>query len=115
MPAGFKTLSACQAPCRDRRVALAQRGRDPPGRGGRAGLDPALAAVPSEAPRWYFLVRRTHILTALAIFVTAPLFLLWFLFVMLIGPIVVLVRVIWWMFLLLMRVVLLPLFLLVRR
>ena len=55
-------------------------------------------------PRWrpfrpkrhagYFLVMRIQMLT---------------------GAMVVLVRVIWWMFLMLMRVVLFPLFLLVRR
>jgi hypothetical protein len=54
-------------------------------------------------------------LTALTIFVTTPLFLLWFLFVMTIGPMVVLVRVIWWVFLILLRLVLFPLYLPVRR
>ena len=53
-------------------------------------------------------------LTLFAIFFTAPLMLAWLMFVVMAGPIVVLLRITWWVFVFLLRLMFLPLRLLMR-
>lgn len=53
-------------------------------------------------------------LTIFAIFFTAPLMLAWLVFVVMAGPIVVLLRSAWWLLVFLLRLIFLPLRLLMR-